>query len=93
MASIKRLKHEISALANELVLAAIFKKADIDSNDIEKINSIIFDINEFEDVFRSRANFPDKSSTPKEVKKYYKDILVNMEESISIIIEKINTIN
>ncbi len=93
MASIRRLKHEISALANELVLATIFKKTDIVSSDIEQINHIIFDINEFEDNFRSRSHISDKSLTSKEVKKYYKDILLDMERSISNIIEKINTIN
>ncbi len=93
MASIRKLKHEISALANELVLAVIFKKEDIDATDIENINSIIFQINDFEDSFRYRANFRDKSLSPKEVKKYYKEILIEMEESISIVVERINTIN
>ncbi len=93
MASIRRLKHEISALANELVLATIFKKSNIVASDIEQINLIIFDINEFEDNFRSRARISDKSLPPKEVNKYYKDILLDMEKSISSIIEKINTFN
>ncbi len=93
MASIRRLKHEISALANELVLATIFKKSNIVASDIEQINLIIFDINEFEDNFRSRARISDKSLPPKEVNKYYKDILLDMGKSISSIIEKINTFN
>ena len=93
MASIRRLKHEISALANELVLATIFKKSDIVASDIEQINLIIFDINEFEDNFRSRSRIADKSLPSKDVKKYYKDILLDMEKSISCIIEKINSIN
>ncbi len=93
MASIRRLKHEISALANELVLATIFKKSEIVASDIEQINLIIFDINEFEDNFRSRARIADKALPTKEVNKYYKDLLLDMEKSISSIIEKINTFN
>ena len=90
MASIKTLKRDISYLSNELIMATLFKKADIQSEDIPKMNQILANIADFDTQFRQRAQNNPKQATGKETKAYYKQVLLDMETSITQILKEIN---
>ncbi len=90
MASIKTLKRDISYLSNELIMATLFKKADIQSEDIPKMNQILANIAEFDAQFRQRAQNSPKQASRKETKAYYKQVLLDMETTITNILNDIN---
>lgn len=93
MASIRLLKKEISALANELAAAALFSKAELNDTDIQKVNSVLAEVYNFEEEFRKRAHHYDAKGNPKLVKKYFDQLYIDMENQATDIVKQIEALN
>ena len=89
MASVRILKKFISGFTDELVISSLFAKSELTEKDAVNINAILSEIYDFEDEFRARAQHPVSKDNPKQVKKYYKGLLSDMDKKAKEIIDKI----
>ncbi|MGL4292075.1 MAG: hypothetical protein ACRCSQ_00610 [Bacteroidales bacterium] len=93
MASIKSLKKEISSMADEMAMASLLSKAEITDNDILKVNEVLSEIYDFEDMYREKAHLYPKDKSAKEIRKHFKVLFQEIYESAQNIIEKIKQLN
>lgn len=93
MASVKFLKKEISSIANELAMACLLSKAELTASDVEKVNTILAEIYDFEDANRGKAHCDTNGKTPQEVKQYYSALYSEIQQQAQAIVEKIKTLN
>ena len=79
MASVKNLKKDIQYLAEVVVTDAIMVSEMIDNKeDIEKADAVILEAVEMCNALLDRANHPDGKDNPQLVKKYYKQISLDL---------------
>ncbi len=79
MASVKNLKKDIQYLAEVVVTDAIMVSEMIDNKeDLEKADAVILEAVEMCNLLIDRANHPDGKDNPQLVKKYYKQISLDL---------------
>lgn len=80
-------------MANELAMACLLSKAELSDTDVQKVNTILAEIYNFEDTYRIKAHLYAHDKTRKEIRKYYDSLYDEIQQQAQTIVDQIKALN
>lgn len=93
MAKRRNLKRDIGYVAGELFTEVLIAIILFPSIDMGKADGLLLRIQQMQDDFTRRAHRPDAKENPALVKRYYRQLLDDLQKEIDLIAEELNELS